>query len=133
MNLRLDRGVKQQELAEACGLTPAAICKIESGRNQPRGHTALAIARHLGVTVGYLLDESQPYPYQPPPRRPEETQRGMVTVRLTLEEKALIEALRAGKKTAWELAKELPYASLESLILIHRLVLGGVEPRKKKA
>ncbi len=56
----------------------------------------------------------------------------MVTVRLTLEEKALIEALRAGKKTVWELARELPYASLESLILIHRVVLGSVEPRKKK-
>ncbi len=57
----------------------------------------------------------------------------MVTVRLTLEEKAVIEALSAGKKTVWELARELPYASLESLILIPRVVLGSVEPRKKKA
>ena len=133
MNLRLDRGIRQQELAKACGVTPGAICRIESGRNESKSQTALAIARHLGVTLEYLCDESQPYPYQPPPRRPEETKDGMVTVRLTLEEKALIEALRAGKKTVWELARELPYASLESLILIHRLVLGGVEPRKKKA
>ncbi len=131
MNLRLDRGIQQQKLAEACGLTPASICKIESGEHGAKGQTALAIARHLGVTLEYLCDESQPYPYQPPPRRPEETQRGMVTVRLTLEEKALIEALRAGHKTAWQIAKELPYASLESLILIHRVVMGSVKPRKK--
>ena len=132
MNLRLDRGVQQQKLAEACGLTPGAICRIESGRNEPKGQTALAIARHLGVTLEYLLDESGPYQYQPP-KKPKDLKDGMVTVRLTQEEKALIEALRAGKKTVWELARELPYASLESLILIHRLVLGGVEPRKKKA
>ncbi len=132
MNERRDRGIRQQELAKACGVTPAAICRIESGEHGVKGQTALAIARHLGVTLEYLLDESGPYPYEPP-KKPDTTQRGMVTVRLTLEEKALIEALRAGKKTAWELAKELPYASLESLILIHRVVMGSVEPRKKKA
>ena len=130
MNERLDRGIRQQELAKACGVTSGALSRIESGRNQPKGWVALAIARHLGVTIEYLLDESQPYPYQPP-QKPDVTKDGMVNLRLTLEEKALIEALRAGKKTAWELARELPYASLESLILIHRLVLGGVVPRKK--
>ena len=132
MNLRLDRGVKQQELAEACGLTPAAICKIESGEHGAKGQTALAIARHLGVTLEYLLDERQRYPYRPP-QKPKDLKDGRVEVRITREEQALLEAFRAGRKTAWQIAKELPYASLESLILIHRLVLGGVVPRKKKA
>ncbi len=98
MNERLDRGIRQQELAKACGVTPAAICKIESGEHGAKGQTALAIARHLGVTLEYLLDESGPYPYEPP-KKPDTTKDGMVTVRLTLEEKALIEALPVGSRS----------------------------------
>ena len=132
MNLRLDRGIRQMDLARACGLTPSALSRIESGKHQPSGQAALAIARQLGVTAEYLLDDSQPYP-RPPPEKPQEIGNGMVRVRLTPEEKAHLKALRAGRKTDWEVAREIVYAPMEVHVLIHFLVLGGLVPGKKKA
>lgn len=49
LNLRLDRGLLQSELAELSGVTGAAICKIEKGMNAPRGAMLFRIAAVLGV------------------------------------------------------------------------------------
>ena len=67
LNLRKDRGYAQKTLADLTAVTPSALSRIESGRHQPRGMVALRLARHLGVTVEYLLDEDAPYP--PPARQ----------------------------------------------------------------
>ncbi|MGE4619169.1 MAG: helix-turn-helix transcriptional regulator [Planctomycetota bacterium] len=65
MNLRKDRGVAQSSLASMTSVTPSALSRIEAGIHQPRGTVALRIARELGVTVDYILDDEAPYP--PPP------------------------------------------------------------------
>ncbi|MEE2889928.1 MAG: helix-turn-helix domain-containing protein [Planctomycetota bacterium] len=62
MNLRKDRGVAQKSLAQMTSVTPSALSRIEAGIHQPRGTVALRIARELGVTVDYILDETAPYP-----------------------------------------------------------------------
>ncbi len=62
LNLRKDRGVPQKSLANLTAVTPSALSRIESGVHQPRGPVALRLARHLGVTADYLLDDSAPYP-----------------------------------------------------------------------
>lgn len=66
LNLRKDLGVPQKSLAEMTAVTPSALSRIEAGIHQPRGPVALRIARHLGVTADYLLDNDAPYP---PPGR----------------------------------------------------------------
>ena len=64
LNLRCDRKISQQDLARACEITPSALSKIEAGINSPRAPIIWRIAKQLGVTVEYLMDESMPYPYQ---------------------------------------------------------------------
>ncbi len=92
LNLRLDAGIKQQELAKMAGVSPAAISKIETYEHErnPRANVLHAIARALWVTADYLLDEEAPYPPpvgEDPPtvERPRE----MVEMRVTLEERAV--------------------------------------------
>ncbi len=66
LNLRQDLGVQQKTLAGLTAVTPSALSRIEAGVHQPRGPVALRLARQLGVTVDYLLDDDAPYP---PPAR----------------------------------------------------------------
>jgi transcriptional regulator with XRE-family HTH domain len=48
--LRQSAGLTQEALAEAVGLSPRAICKLETGRTQnPSAATLAAVARALGV------------------------------------------------------------------------------------
>ena len=44
---RLRAGVTQVELAATVGVTPAAVCRWESGSRRPRGAAALRYARIL--------------------------------------------------------------------------------------
>ena len=65
LNLRLDRKLTSSAIAHACKVSNGTISKVETGRSLPDSKTLFLIARFLGVTVEYLLDENQPYPYQP--------------------------------------------------------------------
>ena len=58
MNLRRDRGIWQQDMARICGITPSALSKIEAGINSPGSVIIWRVARVLGVTCEYLLDET---------------------------------------------------------------------------
>lgn len=40
LSLRLDRGLEQHELAARIGITSSGLSRLESGDNQPRGHTS---------------------------------------------------------------------------------------------
>ena len=98
LNLRKDLGVPQKSLAEQTAVTPSALSRIEAGIHQPRGPVALRIARQLGVTVDYLLDDSAPYP---PPAwvmlanlQPKEPEPHTETVKVSTREKQLLEAVR---------------------------------------
>lgn len=127
LNLRCDRKVTQQELAESCDITPSALSKIEAGINSPRASVLWRIASKLGVTVEYLLDESMPYPYPGHDYRRETTVEGgdaesMVRMEVTRGEKAFLEDLRQRSEIAREIAMSIPSASVEMLRLVHFLL-----------
>ena len=60
--MRKEAKLRQGELAEAAGLTTNKVQRYEQRGQKPKGEDALALARHLGVTVDYLLDDALPYP-----------------------------------------------------------------------
>lgn len=45
---RMDAGMTQAELAEACGMKPANLCRLESGNANPSVATLARIAAGLG-------------------------------------------------------------------------------------
>lgn len=127
LNLRCDRKISQQELARACDITPSALSKIEAGINSPRAHIIWKIAKHLGVTVEYLLDEDMPYPYTGYSYRQDLYSGNLdpdewLKERITREEKAFLEALRESNRVAREVAMAIPEVSVEQLRVIHFLV-----------
>ncbi len=124
LNLRCDRKVSQQDLARACDITPSALSKIEAGINSPRANIIWKIARNLGVTVEYLLDEEMPYPYSSHSYRRESLRRDQdpdanVRMDVSREEKGFLRALRESPEVAREIAYALPEVSLERIRLIH--------------
>lgn len=52
---RQSRGVTQQYLATAVGLTRSSLTNIESGRQRPPLHTVIAIAQALGIEPCVLI------------------------------------------------------------------------------
>lgn len=127
LNLRCDRRLSQQDLAKACDITPSALSKIEAGINSPRANIIWKIARNLGVTVEYLLDENIPYPYAGYAYRSEflsreENPEATVRVDVSREEKAFLLALRSSHSVAREIAFAIPEASVETIRLVHFLI-----------
>ena len=53
--LRLEKGLSQNQLAKATGLTHAAISRWESGLRQPTAAAIITLAGFFGVTSDYLL------------------------------------------------------------------------------
>ena len=127
LNLRCDRKISQQDLARACGITPSALSKIEAGINSPRANIIWRIAKQLGVTVEYLLDEKIPYPYQGYSYRQELLDSNVdpsSTVRFeaTRQERAFVEALRDSHEITREVAYAMPEIPVETLRLVHFLI-----------
>ncbi|HEY7153115.1 MAG TPA: helix-turn-helix transcriptional regulator [Gemmataceae bacterium] len=59
--LRIDRGLSQQALATAAGLSISVVTTIEQGqRDDPRISTVVALARALGIGVDALLSDAAP-------------------------------------------------------------------------
>jgi transcriptional regulator with XRE-family HTH domain len=128
MNVRLDRGLTQQELAKLCGITPGGLSRIESESNSPSAQTLRKLAHALLVPMEYLLDEKWPYPYEPPAHpRDAVLARGQkpsarIQAELTLEEKAFLDAVRKLPKAKREVLFALPTLPLQAVVLIHRAV-----------
>jgi transcriptional regulator with XRE-family HTH domain len=127
LNLRCDRKISQQDLAKACSITPSALSKIEAGINSPRAYIIWRIAKKLGVTVEYLLDENVPYPYTGYSYRQDLLQKNQdpqsaVKMEVSREEKGFLEALRKTNQVAREAAYTIPEASVENLRLLHFLL-----------
>jgi len=130
LNLRCDRKISQQDLARACLITPSALSKIEAGINSPRANVIWRIAKNLGVTVEYLLDEEIPYPYKAYSYRQDFLVNNVdpastVRMEVTREEKAFLEVLRKTHQVAREVAYQIPEAPVESLRLIHFVLNHG--------
>ncbi len=128
LNLRCDRKISQQDLAKACDITPSALSKIEAGINSPRANIIWKIARNLGVTVEYLLDEEMPYPYPSQNYQEgelsvdDENARPRVRMDVRPQEKAFLESLRGSHSICREIAYTLPHANVETIRLIHFLL-----------
>ena len=58
MNLRLDLGITQRDMAARCRISPGSLSKIETGTNRPSSAALRTIARVLGTSADYLLDEA---------------------------------------------------------------------------
>lgn len=54
-NLRVRRGLTQQQVAEAVGITQSAYAMIEGGRRHPRKTVEKRLANFFGVTVDELF------------------------------------------------------------------------------
>lgn len=54
--LRDERGLTQEELAERSGVQAGEISRIEAGKRDPRVSTVLRLAKGLRVSPGRLLD-----------------------------------------------------------------------------
>lgn len=70
--VRKARGLRQDDLAQAVGLTRSSIANTETGRQRVPLHTLLAIAQALGVELVDLLAVDRPMPLlaQPLPYGP---------------------------------------------------------------
>jgi transcriptional regulator with XRE-family HTH domain len=53
--LRIERGMTQEQLAEASGIDQRYISGLENGRRNPTVVTLYELARHLGVEPAELL------------------------------------------------------------------------------
>jgi transcriptional regulator with XRE-family HTH domain len=53
--LRLERGLTQEQVAEAVGITQSAYAMIEGGHRYPRKQIAKRLADFFGVTVDELF------------------------------------------------------------------------------
>lgn len=53
--LRKSRGMRQEDLAAACGVTRQTVIAVENDRYDPSLPLALKLARVLGVTVEELF------------------------------------------------------------------------------
>lgn len=75
--LRTEKGMTQQDLAKALGVTPAAVSKWENGSSKPRYEMLLKLAEILDVSSEELINgektDEQPVPEvsdNPPKKRP---------------------------------------------------------------
>jgi transcriptional regulator with XRE-family HTH domain len=55
---RMRRGMNQRELADLCGFSDVQLSRYETGRMQPALENLELIARHLQVSIDYLLNLS---------------------------------------------------------------------------
>jgi transcriptional regulator with XRE-family HTH domain len=62
--LRRLKGMTQEDLAAAAGVSAGTISRLEQGHRPPRPHTMLRIARVLGVPIARVHEfvEARPRP-----------------------------------------------------------------------
>ena len=59
--IRKEKGVRQDELAKAMGVSRQTISSLENGRYNPSISLAYKIARHFGMTIEevFLFEEDE--------------------------------------------------------------------------
>ena len=60
-DLRLERGIKQKEVAKSCDISPQCISQLELGTRSPTGTTLIALADFFNCSVDYLLGRTEEY------------------------------------------------------------------------
>ena len=61
--LRTEKGISQQKLAEALGVSQQAINKYENQNCEPDIDMLIAMADYFGTTVDYLIGKKDDNPY----------------------------------------------------------------------
>lgn len=59
INLRKEKNLSQQQLANATGLSRSAIAKTEKGRNEATASALLRLSRFFKVSVDEMLSETE--------------------------------------------------------------------------
>lgn len=59
LNLRKEKGLSQEELAEKIGVSRQAVSRWEGGAAQPDAANLLQLSRLFQVTADYLLDDDR--------------------------------------------------------------------------
>ena len=59
IDLRKEKNLSQQQLANATGLSQSAIAKLEKGRNEATASTLLRLSRFFGVSVDEMLSDTE--------------------------------------------------------------------------
>jgi len=59
---RLTRLSNKSAVAKDAGISPVTFCEIMHGKSGMRFSTVKALARSLGVSVGWLADDGQGWP-----------------------------------------------------------------------
>ena len=88
--LRNQRGMTQEELAEAAGLTVEAISRIERCERAPRLSTLVKLADGFVLTLSELFDFEESQPRRTPPYRPEIRRLADMLIKQTLPKIRLI-------------------------------------------
>lgn len=57
--LREEHALTQGELGQIIGVSNITISKYESGAVVPPTHRIISLARYFGVSVGYIIGESE--------------------------------------------------------------------------
>ncbi|HAK96130.1 MAG TPA: hypothetical protein DCM87_14335, partial [Planctomycetes bacterium] len=128
MNLRLDLKITQRDMAARCRISPGSLSKIETGTNRPSSSALRTIARVLGTSADYLLDEAAPYPPPRPSARAAADGRDplqKLRAEITREEMWLLEDLRSRGAYWREAAFALPEADVETIRLVRYLLQRG--------
>jgi len=73
-NLRKAAGLSQEQLAERLNVTRQAVSKWETGEGKPDIDNLLPLAKLLGTTVDYLLDDGAAEPRQSEPQPAPQTE-----------------------------------------------------------
>ncbi|MDR1056560.1 MAG: helix-turn-helix domain-containing protein [Prevotellaceae bacterium] len=55
-NIRQEKGIPQQDLADICNFEKSNMCRIEKGKNNLTVKTLFKISRALEVTIKELVD-----------------------------------------------------------------------------
>lgn len=68
--VRTAAGLTQEEFGRIAGVSNMAVSQWENGRAVPRMGAVQAIADHLGINKGEIIDDAAPMPASPLSRRP---------------------------------------------------------------
>lgn len=59
--LRKQRGIRQEDLAQALGVSRQTVISLEKGKYNPSLALAFKLARYFGLSIEELFDDSDEY------------------------------------------------------------------------
>lgn len=70
-DLRLEKDVKQKDVARECDVSPQCISQLEAGTRSPTGTTLVALANYFNCSIDYLMGRTEEdYDLQKMPAQP---------------------------------------------------------------